>query len=335
MATLVDTMDSLTLQAIVQLQLADTEELNVWSKGKQREGEITDAELALQLYTQDLQGLFNYVSDRRLAQSFTDAVLRDGDLIHQLQQQENQARRDHEVALRFVDNNGAAAQPSKSVPLKESSSDEINIWSDGEMLAKVAAIYMQDSPAHDERTQHDAESSTWAAARRSKPAPLRRCVACGDEFEFFDVARVPCDDEYCRACLSELFRLSMTDESLFPPRCCRQEIPLERVRFFLQSDLAKEFASKSVELGTRNRTYCFEPQCATFIPPDAVNEEIATCPVCRRTTCTMCKNASHSGDCPNDSALQQLLDIAETEQWQRCYSCKRLVELDVGCNHMR
>jgi hypothetical protein len=32
--------------------------------------------------------------------------------------------------------------------------------------------------------------------------------------------------------------------------------------------------------------------------------------------------------------LQQLLEFANANEWQRCYSCKTIVELDTGCNHM-
>jgi hypothetical protein len=115
------------------------------------------------------------------------------------------------------------------------------------MLSTVAAIYMPEpedgSPPplvfeSDSDGGHGkpvAESSAWAASRKAKDKPmLGHCVACGDEKDFFDVARVPCRNghEYCRGCLAELFRLSMNDETLFPPRCCSEPIPLEHVRFF-------------------------------------------------------------------------------------------------------
>ncbi|THW44345.1 hypothetical protein D6C78_05647, partial [Aureobasidium pullulans] len=32
--------------------------------------------------------------------------------------------------------------------------------------------------------------------------------------------------------------------------------------------------------------------------------------------------------------MEQLLELAEREQWQRCYSCTRLVVLAHGCNHI-
>jgi len=64
-----------------------------------------------------------------------------------------------------------------------------------------------------------------------------------------------------------------------------------------------------------------------------MNEQ-ATCPDCSTVTCTLCKAASHRGDCPADTVLQQVLQTADENRWQRCYSCRRLVELDIGCNHI-
>jgi hypothetical protein len=47
----------------------------------------------------------------------------------------------------------------------------------------------------------------------------------------------------------------------------------------------------------------------------------------------VCK-ANHTGDCPEDVGLQQVLDAAQEYGWQRCYNCRRVVELDIGCNHI-
>ncbi|KAK3613866.1 hypothetical protein LTR56_027625 [Elasticomyces elasticus] len=213
--------------------------------------------------------------------------------------------------------------------------------------SKVAAIYMSEPgssgstpPALVYDSDSDrtiAESATWAGARKGNDKPkLGHCVACGEDVEFYKVARVPCEHEYCRPCLAQLFELSMTDETLFPPRCDKQEIPLSRVRFFLPADLSKRFEATYVELSTKNRVYWYDPRCNTFIPATAVNQDndVASCSHCDRTTCAVCKGPSHSGDCPNDTALQQLVTIADTEQWQRCYQCKRFAELEMGCNHM-
>ncbi|KAK0260608.1 hypothetical protein B0A54_15074 [Friedmanniomyces endolithicus] len=343
------TMDPLTLSTIIQLQLEDSEQLTATGagegKGKQREGTLSDAQLALQMYTEDLVSTNAVLRDRRMAQSIAMAVIRDGHAIRRSHLQDDQIARDHGLARNLQLD--VPAPQNIDPTTKEALSGESDPWNDPEMLEKVKAIYMCDPassssspPALVDDTDSDgtvAESSAWAARRKGDDKPkVGHCVSCGDDMEFYDVARVPCDHEYCRQCLAQLFDLSMTDETLFPPRCCKNEIPLARVRFFLPTDLAKRFEATYTELSTKDRVYCHHVRCNSFIPATAVDasNDVATCAHCARTTCAICKGSSHTGDCPNDTALQQLVDIANTEQWQRCLDCKRFVELEQGCNHM-
>ncbi|KXS96476.1 hypothetical protein AC578_6324 [Pseudocercospora eumusae] len=343
-------IDPLTLSAIVQAQLEDSQELASGHKGKQREGTVTDSQVAMQMYLEDLQNCNAFLEDRKLAQSISIAVQQDGDLLHREFQREQQIARDREIAESVA--RGARMRDDGSIDNLAGSSktqkpDIPDPWEDPELLAKAAAIYMDCSndyfsppppaltPDYESDEGTIAESSAWAAARKCDDTPKKgNCIACGDEKDFFEVARVPCNHEYCRPCLENLFSLSMKDETLFPPRCDGQEIPLRSVRFFLPSQLAKDFDTKYTELSTKNRTYCHDRACETFIPAQSIDNDIATCPSCRKTTCTMCKMPSHSGDCPEDEALQQLLETTEQQQWQRCPTCKAVVELNTGCNHI-
>lgn len=342
-------IDALTMHTIVQMQLGDNEELAASAKGKQREDVKTDAQIAMEMYVEDLKNCDAYLQDRTMAQSLAMAILQDGDLIANAYKQEQQLAQDRQLAARLANGDqvpvagpsGTQNEPTNNLQKKA----QKDPWEDQEMLEKVAAIYMHmpEDPILQESTENDddsdgtvAESSSWAASRiHTRKRPLRVCVACGEELDFFEVARVPCDHEYCKPCLKELFTLSMKDETLFPPRCDGQEVPLELVRFFLPSDVAKEFESKYDELSTQNRTYCHERSCTAFIPSELHVGDTCSCPKCGKTTCAICKGPSHSGDCPDDEALQQLIEAANVAQWQRCYQCTRFVELDSGCNHMR
>ena len=179
------------------------------------------------------------------------------------------------------------------------------------------------------------ESSSFAATRKAKPGNRRRiCETCREPKMFFDLARAPCRHEYCRDCLREHFEMSIRDDSLFPPRCCRSRIPVQAVRMFLTSDLVKSFEEKRFEFETPNKTYCRIPTCSKFIPPQPSSGDNGVCPNCSETTCTICKGAPHQGDCPQDAALQQVLATATAQGWQRCNSCRRVVELYIGCNHI-
>jgi len=180
------------------------------------------------------------------------------------------------------------------------------------------------------------ESSSWASTRAYWTDQSRQCTACMEQFPSFDIARAPCRHEYCCQCLKDLFDASMIDDSLFPPRCCRQSITPGAVRGFLPAELIKRYEQKKIEFDTPNRTYCSNPRCSSFILPGHANigNENLTCTQCGTKTCTICKEAAHSGDCPVDTALQQMLMAAEENEWQRCFNCHSVVELDHGCNHI-
>lgn len=145
---------------------------------------------------------------------------------------------------------------------------------------------------HPDQQALEPESSAAAARRGEREAAeARQCAVCGEEHLDEPVFRAPCGHLYCAYGLQGLFRGSMEDETLFPPRCCLHAIVLADARPLLGEDLSAEFEHKSVELSTQNRTYCHQPGCATFIPPASIQGDIGTCPTCHRTTCTMCKAA--------------------------------------------
>lgn len=127
----------------------------------------------------------------------------------------------------------------------------------------------------------------------------------------------------------------MTDDTLFPPRCCRQPIvPNSNVRVYLSAEIVHQYEAKKVEFDTPNRTYCSSPACSAFIRAEFIVADRATCQSCGMVTCSICKLADHGGDCPEDEALRSVLQVAKDNHWQRCYGCYRLVELATGCYHM-
>jgi hypothetical protein len=281
MDTFYDLEDENAAQAL-QLQLSDSLELSgsYTRKGKNPQGRLTDAQLALLIYTEDLKRNVTIMSDRRMIESFGSESL------------------------------------------------------DDETFEKLKSLYVS-TPINTlgsdfETEDNGAESSASAASRVSYVT----CTACLENTRSYDAAQVPCDHQYCRTCLQDLFRASIMDDSLFPPKCCRQMIPADSVRTHLTRDLVRQYENKKIEYETPDRTYCFAPFCSTFIRVKNIAKERATCPACHRVTCTMCKAKAHRGDCPADTGLQLVLTTANENGWQRCYRCRRVVELDIGCNHI-
>jgi len=161
------------------------------------------------------------------------------------------------------------------------------------------------------------------------------CAACDDQVPQSAVWKAPCQHTYCTDCLEQLFRLSLEDEILYPPRCCQQAMPWSDVKTFVSHELVSEFEDKREELEAQDKTYCSEPACSAFIglryiAPDTLT---ATCPACGKLTCTTCKSASHAGDCPSDPSVLATFEIARQNGWRRCQQCGRMIERTGGCNH--
>jgi len=162
------------------------------------------------------------------------------------------------------------------------------------------------------------------------------CVACDDEPPLDDLWKAPCQHAYCTECIEQLFRLSMDDETLYPPKCCQQIIPWSDVEAFVSQELATAFKGKREELVTQDKTYCSDPTCSTFIGSShiAADTSTATCPTCKKLTCAMCKAASHAKECQADPSLQATLEVAKGNGWQRCQECGRVIDRTGGCNHI-
>jgi hypothetical protein len=196
----------------------------------------------------------------------------------------------------------------------------------------------QITPSISQRDEDEApepESSTWGAARKTKKPRGTKCASCMDDIPPTDVAHLPCKHDYCGDCVLQLFSTSLVDETLFPPRCCQQPIPPVNFIAFLTPELIESYEKKKQERETTDPTYCSDPSCAAFMRPENITGDCATCPDCKKVTCTMCKAPAHEGDCPADEGLQKLLELAKDAGWQRCSSCKAMVSITVGCNHMK
>jgi len=161
------------------------------------------------------------------------------------------------------------------------------------------------------------------------------CIVCREKHHLHDVLRAPCGHFHCRECFHRRAEMSTRDESLFPPSCCGQEIPLLSGSHFLEKELWEVLKTKAREYETANRTYCYDASCSAFISSEHVRLGVATCPKCSKETCAMCKGRPHIDfECPEDPVEKELEALAKAEKWARCPNCKRRVERDGGCNHM-
>ncbi|KIJ07211.1 hypothetical protein PAXINDRAFT_90782, partial [Paxillus involutus ATCC 200175] len=167
------------------------------------------------------------------------------------------------------------------------------------------------------------------------------CVICQDSIHGPEI-RAPCGHHYDIACLTGLFQAAIRDETLYPPRCCRQNIPVAQVQLHLSQALITEFQRKSEESGTLKRVYCSSPTCGRFLGPlleGSSGCKVYTCPTptCKRRTCGSCREqysrvVSHV--CPPVADTAQVLTLGRTAGWSRCPGCSQMIELNMGCFHM-
>ena len=319
-------MAGLSEALALQLQLEEIEDFRAASKGKELEGDISDRDYALTIQAEELEKALLLRSDRNMSVSISRAVETDADVMNAIRAEEDSTHQDRRLACSL----GGVERPSKP-----SNEDFACIDPSDEVLRQLALLNVCEEACNSSNKQIEPSkpSSSKGVPATGKDGPRKLlCVSCAEEKLFFDVLKVPCGHNYCRACIVDLFEASTSDESLFPPKCCRQQIPVNTD--FLHPSLISKVNAKCIEFSTPNRTYCHRETCFTFIPLEHIHGDVGTCPSCHHQTCTHCKQDTHRGDCPNDPALQSLMELARESGWMKCYSCDRLVELDTGCNHI-
>lgn len=296
-------------------------------KGKAKEIDRSDADVALDTYQAELLSFQAFAADRAMSRC----------IAHQ--------EGTHPAPQQTVPDpsNPITSQPAESSGPEEIVAEKIVTE---ETIAADAVLTVCNNDIHDNDSIADMpESSSWGASRESSKRTssrrpnqpeTRSCISCTKEYDLSDSCLAPCDQLYCATCLQKLFQLSLVDESLFPPRCCRKPIPMNQVQHVIPKQLMQEFITKEIEFSTVNRTYCHQPQCSGFIPPTSIEGDIGTCPACQAKTCVLCKSMEHdhADACKEDTATQEVLKLAADKKWPRCNKCHAIVELDTGCYHM-
>jgi hypothetical protein len=328
-------VDSETLSLALRLQFEYLEELRD-KKGKSREGEISDSQLAVEFYQNELATQERFLFDQALSRSIARAVESDAEVIRRLVSEEQQATYDRHVAMAIDSEHDPAEPPAQGVTTAPATPDR-------PILERLAALNNYAAVGSDmamgDGPPDEAESWTWAATRVAQPGSASRdretfgkCDGCHDTFRTDFLAHCCCSHKYCCECLNSLFQASLADEGRFPPRCCRQDISVDPN--FLPPRLIGQFRAKQLEYECQDRTYCHEPSCSTFVPRQFIRGDVAICVKCYRQTCVRCKGPMHDRECPLDTEVQTMLRVAAENGWQRCHSCGRVVELVQGCNHM-
>ncbi|KAK4508694.1 hypothetical protein PRZ48_002433 [Zasmidium cellare] len=182
--------------------------------------------------------------------------------------------------------------------------------------------------------------SAPVAQHHHATVPHGVCLACSDRLPLAELYDCPCPPDpaphrWCSGCLEHLHRSALTDETLYPPRCCQHVFDFDLVQVYLTPELVQDFEAKKEELDDTNRIYCHVPTCSAYIGADHRQSTLAHCPNDDHDpTCIMCKNAKHDGECEQDMGRRQVEATAAQNGWQTCSACKAVVELNTGCYHI-
>lgn len=317
-------LDEVAMKAVLSIYRNDLAQAK-----ESTEDDAADIVTAIETHLSEIEECLRLEEDRRMAQSITNANLNDHKVIDAILRMEKQDRDNQEVARRLA---GVAAGSNLNVnPIHDQRPPSYNeaTSQDKPTLSKLAGLWVSEDAGkalHPDRSQTGVDMGITTQLN---------CVACGDEKSYFEVIDAPCGHIYCKECIRELFEKSCHDETMFPPRCCRQQIQPSHAAIFLTRELIEQFEEKLIEFSCDDRTYCTNRECLKFIPPGTIANGIGHCQKCNTNTCTFCKNEAHrETDCPNDVNLQAVIDLAKTEGWQRCGRCRMMVELGIGCYHM-
>ncbi|KAE8357235.1 hypothetical protein BDV27DRAFT_170931 [Aspergillus caelatus] len=298
-------MDEPTNELVLRLMQDDARGALGLMKGKERSGQMTDHELALTEWAQELRHCACTFEDYKMAKSLARAVFHDGVALAAATEEENRAFRDRMTALQLVGLN----QSTPDQLLGQKHAAMAGLTDLGGEIPIRSGFIKTESPG--------AQSSKVAAARNLDCQTHLKCVACMEAKPDFDIFKASCSHYYCRSCIGRLVHDSFVDESLFPPKCCRVPFSLTTMKSLLDEEMIRKFEEKTVEHNDFNRTYCANP---------------LTCASCNTATCSTCKQRAHAGVFVESEV--EILEMAKIEGWQRCTRCRNIVELKSGCNHI-
>lgn len=310
-----------------RILLEDLQALEDGQKGKQVAGQPSDMEVAISSMSDDILTAGISSRDRTLAMSISNAMLTDGNILASICHDEYVAEQDRLYAamLDEDDNHDAPAPTPKEPNLDNRMADDSVSVVLGDLMDRLN--FEQESDA--------GEGPSHRPSSQQARAMITECVSCLEQFETSGIFFSACSHGFCLDCTRQMFLGAIKDEELYPPRCCGHVILPGTALRVLNYEELRGFSDRALEYTAKDRIYCADPTCSKFIPLFAIDDDHGTCPACQQKTHLPCRSLEHADeDCPLDETLQNVLAMANAANWQRCFHCRTMVELQHGCNHM-
>jgi hypothetical protein len=248
-------------------------------------------------------------------------------------QETEQMRLDHELALRTE--NADDHEADRIIALH---------GRDVVTAPPVEATDEEDCEIVEATNEHDIERQFRLLNDEREPAPAQgeaqsQCVACLTVHH--DAKLLPCGHYLCTADLGRMCRAALKDNSMIPPACCEQKLPVEVMRLVLNKDELFQICQRVSEKAVANKMYCPNAVCSHLMNLDQLlcfrssESSVMACVSCEQPICILCKSFAHDGECQHvDPGDLQLIELAALEGWKRCKSCYTFVSLKHGCNHI-
>ena len=279
---------------------------------------LSDFALARELFEQDLKAVQQISFDKRLAASIRRAVVQDAEVID-LEVQGNEVFRNDLLLARQLQ-----GDPDAPIPTGGPSGGP----ADRAKMPKLSQFM--------EPTGVGVGRSTAAAGTRGHRD--LHCDVCTELFPDYEIVSLPCEHNYCRACLRKTFVNTLTGQS-FPARCCGT-IPTTLAAEVLNDAELEKYLHESVMHDATSgpegrRRNCARSTCGKLLLPGWIREDVGLCLMCEGKTCMICGGVAHTaGECPRDEDTDRLFKLADGKKWQRCPKCGSIVDLAQGCFHM-
>ncbi|KAJ7585913.1 hypothetical protein C8J56DRAFT_787856 [Mycena floridula] len=344
-------IDATTAILVARFALDDIAAVKDRRKDKRPEhAGLSDEELAFEQQAESLQQYISVLQDDIFSKSIQQALDTDMGMLDTLRVVERAESDDHIYA--------AALAEGRALPLKSNSQRAL----EDRYFYRLSGVFLRINlhltislPLNIEINKIRINQSAAGARRKilAKTKPSRfelrtlergrqagdhaSCIACSDPVPPNDPASrllAPCRHYYCRDCLVGLVEASLTDGELLPLRCCKQPFQTDLVLPFIPNSRLVQFQDKlkELEVPPADRVYCPKPSCSLFLGSTGTASE---CPACHTKVCGQCKEVDHPGmECQENISVQQLHTLAKQKHWQTCPSCKAIVELEQGCNHI-
>ncbi|KAF8686745.1 hypothetical protein RHS04_00025 [Rhizoctonia solani] len=212
---------------------------------------LTELEITYDLIEADIQTTLQSIRDRRIARAVHNAGrTADSALIARIAQAESSAQEERRRLL------GLSRRSSRRPSTSSSGSSDISNPSNPLSLSNFEP---SEPGSPDSSTTNLPGPSNRGPVNKSVPLILRlpngrdtvECIIC-TEFTT-EAYEAPCGCFYHQGCIIQSFTKAMDDESLFPPRCCTQNIPLDQIRTILSPEFIARYEKKEKEFSTPNR----------------------------------------------------------------------------------